>query len=206
MNKIKVVSFDVEGTLATPAFSHALWHETIPALYASKKEIDIAQAEAAIFAEYGRIGKQQMAWYDIEHWFEFLQLGDPQSAIQSCLHKVKYYPEVEEVLASLSTQYKLCAASGMPLNLLRLVLQDIEHYFTYIFSAPTHYKQLKSPAFYRGICAEMGVHPAQVAHTGDSWQFDFLNPGQAGIHAFYLDRQGKNQESLSDLRQLQQQL
>jgi len=33
MRNTKVVSFDVEGTLVTPDFSHAVWHKAIPSHY-----------------------------------------------------------------------------------------------------------------------------------------------------------------------------
>jgi FMN phosphatase YigB (HAD superfamily) len=49
----------------------------------------------------------------------------------------------------------------------------------------------------------MNVEPKQVVHIGDNWQFDFLNSKQIGMHAFYLDRSGRNhQEYISDLTQL----
>ncbi|GAH62950.1 unnamed protein product, partial [marine sediment metagenome] len=41
MNQIEVVSFDAEGTLVTPDFSQAVWHEAIPAIYAQKKGIEL---------------------------------------------------------------------------------------------------------------------------------------------------------------------
>jgi HAD superfamily hydrolase (TIGR01549 family) len=130
-------------------------------------------------------------------------LGSAGPAIQSCLGRIAYYPEVTEVLTSLASEYKLIVASGTPLELLHFLLQDIAPYFVRIFSSISHYRQLKNPDFYLGICGEMGVKPNQVIHVGDNWQFDFLNARQAGINAFYIDRSGRNhQEFLSDLTQL----
>jgi len=200
---IKVISFDAEGTLVTPDFTHAVWHEAIPAFYARRNGIELAQAKKIVAMEYDKIGDQKVEWYDINYWFRYLHLDDSESVIKSCQDKVCYYPEVIEVLSSLSSQYKLTVASGTPVELLHYLLQDVEHYFAHIFSASSHYKQLKTPDFYLQVCQEMDVEPEEIAHVGDSWQFDFLNSRQIGINAFYLDRIGHDHgESLADLTQL----
>ena len=205
MKEIEVISFDAEGTVVTPDFSQAIWHEAIPAIYARKKGFDLAQAKKCIYEEYNKIGDHKLEWYDIKYWFSCLDLGSPEPVIQSCLGKITYYPEVIEVLSSLADEYKLIIASGTPRELLHFLLQDIESYFVRIFSSVSHYRQLKSPDFYLRICEEMNIMPSQVVHVGDNWQFDFLNSRQAGIRAFHIDRSGINHpESLSDLAQLKQ--
>jgi len=205
MRQFEVISFDAEGTLVTPDFSQAIWHEAIPALYAQKNGIDLAQAKRDVAEKYNKIGDQRLEWYDIEYWFSYLDLGPSEPAIQSCLNKISCYPEVTEVLSSLASEYTLIVASGTPLELLHFLLQDIKPYFAHVFSSVSHYRQLKSPDFYLGICEEMVIKPSQVIHVGDSWQFDFLNSQQAGIYAFHIDRSGRNhRESLSDLTQLKQ--
>ena len=205
MKQIELISFDAEGTVVTPDFSQAIWHEAIPALYAQKEGLDLAQAKSYVAEEYGKIGDQRLEWYDIEYWFSYLGLGSSESMIQGCLDKIGYYPEVTEVLSSLASEYNLIVASGTPLELLNCLLRDIKPYFVRIFSSVSHYRQLKNPDFYTKICEEMSVKPSRVIHVGDSWQFDFLNAQQAGINALYLDRSGRDhQESLSDLSQLKQ--
>ena len=205
MKEIKVISFDAEGTVVTPDFSQAIWHEAIPALYAQKKGFDLAQAKELIYEEYNKIGDQRLEWYDIEYWLNCLDLGSSEPIIQSCLDKITYYPEVIEVLSSLANEYRLIIASSTPRRLLDFLLQDIEPYFVRIFSSVSHYGQLKSPDFYLTICEEMDVTPSQIIHVGDSWQFDVLNSRQVGIQAFYIDRSRSNhQESLSDLTQVKQ--
>jgi len=200
---IKVISFDVEGTLVTPDFSRTLWHEAIPTCYAQRNGIELVQAKRIVAREYDKIGEQRHEWYDINFWFNCLHLGAPESVIQSCQDRVCYYPEVIEVLSSLGEQYRLIIASGTPSELLRYLLRDVEPYFTHVFSSTSQYKQLKTSGFYLQMCEEMNIKPGQVIHVGDNWQFDFLNPKQIGIHAFYLDRSGnEHQNSLADLKQL----
>jgi putative hydrolase of the HAD superfamily len=204
MGQLELISFDAEGTLVTPDFSQTIWHEAIPALYAQKKGIDLAQAKKYVAEEYGKVGDQRLEWYDIEYWFRYLGLGSSEPVIQSCLCKIAYYPEVIEVLSSLAGEYRLIVASGTPLELLRCLLRDIKPYFVRVFSSISHYRQVKSPEFYSRMCEEMGVKPSQVIHVGDNWQFDFLNARQAGINSLHIDRSGTNhQQSLSNLTQLE---
>jgi len=59
MIEVEVISFDAEGTLVTPEFSEAIWHETIPAIYAQKTGLDIVEARETVFEEYASVGEQR---------------------------------------------------------------------------------------------------------------------------------------------------
>jgi len=208
INEVKIVSFDAEGTLVTPDFSYAVWFEAIPERYAERNGIDFELARKAIEEEYRKVGDQRLEWYDVRYWFNKLGLGTPEQVLERCESKVSYYPEVKEVLASLSGRYKLVVASGSTRDFLQHLLQDIEPYFTRIFSSLTDYKQLKTSEFYLKMCQTMEIKPEQVVHVGDNWQFDFIAPSEVGIQAFYLDRkrQMKYRESLANLFELTDQL
>jgi putative hydrolase of the HAD superfamily len=208
LNEVKVVSFDAEGTLVTPDFSYAVWFEAIPERYAERNGIDFELARKAIEEEYRKVGDQRLEWYDVRYWFDKLGLGIPDPVMEKCSSRVCYYPEVKEVLASLSGRYKLVVASGSTRDFLHHLLQDIEPYFTRIFSSLTDYKQLKTSEFYLKMCQTMGVKPGQVVHVGDNWQFDFVAPREVGIQAFYIDRkrQTKYRRSLTNLVELTAQL
>ena len=110
MRQIEIVSLDAEGTLVTPDFSETIWHEAIPALYAQKKGLDLAQAKKCITEEYDKVGVHRLEWYDIEYWFSCLQLGSSEPVIASCLNKIARYPEVMDVLSSLADRYRLVVA------------------------------------------------------------------------------------------------
>jgi putative hydrolase of the HAD superfamily len=201
---IEVVSFDVEGTLVTPDFSYAVWFEAIPQRYAEKNGINLELAREAVEEEYRKVGDQRLEWYDVRYWFDRLGLGTPVPVMQRCESQVCYYPEVKEVLVSLSERYKLVVASGSTRDFLRHLLQDIEPYFSEIYSSITDYRQLKTSEFYLKMCQAMRVEPEQVVHIGDNWQFDYVAPSEMGIQAFYLDRkrQTNHQNSVASLLQL----
>lgn len=204
MKEIKIISFDVEGTLVTTDFSYAIWFEAIPRRYARRHGITVEQAQKAVREEYEKIGDQRVEWYDINYWFQNFDLGNYEHAMEECQDKVQYYPEVKELLSSLSNKYKITAASGSPREFLRHLLRDIEPHFHKIFSSISDYKKIKTPDFYHQICQELDVPPEQILHIGDSWQFDFVAARETGIHALHLDRNGKNEHhgSLADLEQL----
>ncbi|HEX77915.1 MAG TPA: hypothetical protein G4O03_05815 [Dehalococcoidia bacterium] len=56
---VKVVSFDLEGTLIKPDFSNAVWGEAIPQRYAQLKGMDVARAKGIVFAAYDEVGDQR---------------------------------------------------------------------------------------------------------------------------------------------------
>jgi putative hydrolase of the HAD superfamily len=207
-DEVKVVSFDAEGTLVTPDFSYAVWFEAIPEHYAERNGVDFDLARKVIEEEYRKVGDQRLEWYDVRYWFDKLDLGTPEQMLEKCKSKVQYYPEVAEVLASLSGRYKLVVASGSMRDFLHHLLQGIEPHFTRIFSSLTDYKQLKTSEFYLRMCQEMEVKPSQMVHIGDNWQFDFVAPREIGIHAFHLDRRGQcnHQNSVTSLLQLKNHL
>jgi HAD superfamily hydrolase (TIGR01549 family) len=199
---VRVVSFDVEGTLVTPDFSYAVWFEAVPRRYAEKNGITLEQARKAVEEEYRKVGDQRLEWYDVRYWFDKLGLGTPVPMMQRCENQVRYYPEVKEVLVSLSEKYKLVVASGSTRDFLRHLLQDIQPYFSKIYSSITDYRQLKTSEFYLKMCQAIRVEPEQVVHIGDNWQFDFMAPSEIGIQAFYLDRKQQTENSMANLLQL----
>jgi len=206
MKQIELISFDAEGTLVTPDFSQAIWHETIPALYARKNNLEPARAKEIVAGEYAKVGDQRLEWYDVGYWFEYFHLGSPEPAIKSCVPKVGYYPEVKEVLSSLEGRYKLVVSSGTPLELLEPQLESIKSYFAAIFSSISLCKGLKTPQFYAHVSELTGVSPERIVHVGDSWQFDYLNSRQAGINVFHLDRKRGSGDSLTSLLELETRL
>ena len=185
MGKIKVVSFDLEGTLVTPDFSQAVWYEGIPALYAKSNQICLERAREMVEREYREIDDQRMEWYDIRYWFQRFQLGDYQRLLErhKYKHKVCWYPEVMPVLSSLGEEYTLIVTSSTTREFFGYMLTEIESYLARVFSSISDYGQLKNPVFYLTVCREMNILPEQIAHIGDSWRFDFHTALCANISA-----------------------
>ncbi len=95
LDEVKIISFDVEGTLVTPDFSYAVWFEAIPERYAEKNGIDLELARKTVEEEYRKVGDQRLEWYDVRYWFEKLGLGAPDPVMERCRSRVHYYPEAK---------------------------------------------------------------------------------------------------------------
>ena len=202
MSKIKVVSFDADGTLVTPDFSQAVWYEGVPHLYARKNGIGFQEAKAFIEREYQVVGDQRIEWYDIRYWLKRFGLdGSHGQILEDYRHRVSCYPEVAQALSSLGKDYTLIVVSCSTREFLPYLLDGIEGYFTKVFSSVSDYAQIKTSDFYLEVCREMGISPEEMAHVGDLWEQDFLAPKGAGVEAFHLDRRGERKDG-SSLRSL----
>jgi len=201
--RIKVISFDADGTLATTEYSDAIWHSELPRLYAEKNGMGLEEAKRYVFAEYQKIGEHRVEWFDVRYWFHRFELGDHMAVLYSLRHKISYYREVEDVLSALSQRYKLIVASNSPQYYLDLLLQGTTGYFSRIFSATSDYGELKSGRFFLRVCQEMEVSLDEIIHIGDSRDFDLIAPQEAGIRALFLDRSTKGQryDTVSDLNE-----
>jgi FMN phosphatase YigB (HAD superfamily) len=82
-------------------------------------------------------------------------------------------------------------------------------YFDQIFSATSDFGEVKKTlGVYERICQILGTNPDEMVHVGDHYEFDYLVPRKLGIHAFYVDRTGKQKGDsiLSDLKDLEKKL
>jgi len=204
MGKVKVVSFDADGTLVTPDFSQAVWYEGVPALYARKHGTSLHKAKAFIEKEYQVVGDHRIEWYDIKYWLQRFGLGDcHKQLLEECRHRVSCYPEVAQALSSLGKDFTLIVVSCSTREFLPYLLDGMEKYFARVFSTVSDYGQIKSPGLFAEVCREMGVSPREMAHVGDLWEQDFLAAKEAGLMAFHLDRRGERKDG-SSLRSLKE--
>ena len=63
MLMVKIVSFDLEGTLVDMTFSDKVWNEGIPALYAQKTGLKFEEAKRIVLNEYMKVGEERIEWY-----------------------------------------------------------------------------------------------------------------------------------------------
>ncbi|MFQ6136432.1 MAG: HAD family hydrolase [Candidatus Hydrothermarchaeales archaeon] len=207
---IKVVSFDVDGTLVDHGFVDLFWEVGIPELYAEKEGIPFDQAKEHVMTRYGEVGEEDIRWYLPEFWFDDLGLkGDVRELLDKFKEEVRIFPEVPEVLEDLRVEYELIVLSNAAREFLGIELEEIESYFAHIFSSTSDFNQVrKTTDFYSKICQILGIEPSDMLHVGDHPTFDYIAPKKLGIEALYMDRTGKStgEETIKDLREVKRKL
>ena len=189
---IKVISFDLDGTLVEPEFNEWVWSVGIPQLFAEKRGIPFDEAKEIVEGEYRKVGDRSLQWYDIKYWFNFFQLdGHWKPLLNRFSRKIKTYPEVSKVLQDLSRNYRLIIISNAAREFIDIEVEvaALRRYFSRIFSATSDFGQIKKTAeFYGRICQLIGISFQEMVHVGDHWEFDYLVPKALGIKVLHVDR------------------
>ena len=195
MGRIRVVSFDMEGTLIDHNFSDLFWETDIPTLYGWKHGLDLEAARERVLSEYKQIGDERPEWYDAGYWFTRLGLeGDIRELLNRRREDCRVYPEAHPVLERLSGRYPLIISSNTMREFLEVQLLKLPPIFDQVFSATSDFGMVKkSKDFYHRICQMLGVPPNEVAHVGDNQRFDYEAAKKAGVNAYHLDRTGDSE-------------
>jgi len=197
MGRIKVVSFDLDGTLFDNTFVDSVWLEEIPRLYSVKNGISVDDAKKIVKREYDLVGKEKLEWYDIDYWIGKFGLNvEAEELLRSFEHKIKTYPEVPTVLEQLKQKgFRLVVVTNAHREFVGLELEKakMRDYFDRVFSSTSDFGVVKKTVrLYRRVCSILGVSPQEMIHVGDDRKFDFDVPRRLGILALHLDRTGKH--------------
>jgi putative hydrolase of the HAD superfamily len=190
--KINTVSFDVDGTLITPAFADLVWLEVLPQIVSDSWKISLEEAKQKLFNDYNVIGPERPEWYDLNYWVKRYCLDiSPKSLVLQYKSAVTIYPEVIDVLNKLKEKYRLIVISNSTRLFLDITTEGLRPYFSQIISTTSDLGLMKDTEAYQKVCEMCGISCREVAHIGDSIELDFFRARRAGIRAFYLDRKGR---------------
>lgn len=208
---IKIISFDLDGTLVKNTYADSVWLEGFPKLYAKEKKIKLKQAKEFLYKEYDKIGKEHKEWYDIEWWFKKFKLKeDWRNLLKNYRKSIEIFPETQKTIKNLSKSYKLIIISDAKREFIDIQLEEtkLKPFFNYVFSSLSDFDSVKKiPGLYKQICKKLKVQPYEIIHIGDNKEFDFFSPQKIGIKSFYLNR-GKTEYgnyiiySLSDIERM----
>jgi putative hydrolase of the HAD superfamily len=192
---IKIISFDVDGTLVDQAFVDFVWNEGVPLLYSKQKNIPFEKAKKYVKKKYDEIGEEDIRWYLPSYWFKELGLkGKPEDLIRKYADELKVFPEVPKILEKLSKRFDLIASTNASREFIEVSLRTLKGFLKYTFSSTTDFGLVrKKPKFYARICDILGIKPHEMVHVGDHKKFDYLVPRKIGINSFLLDRSGKEE-------------
>ncbi|HII16246.1 MAG TPA: HAD family hydrolase [Nanoarchaeota archaeon] len=193
MNKIKVISFDMDGCLTDEEFNNRFYFVALPSVFAKMKGIPFREAHDFARGEYKKLyGNRE--WADPAYWLKHFGIQEPLHEFIKDLKKhIRHYKDTTPVLKSLRQDYRLVVVSASPRHMidLKLAEESISQYFEATFSMHNDFNTMKKePEAYKEICKKLGIKPDEMVHVGDSRAHDYENPEKAGIKSFLLDREG----------------
>jgi putative hydrolase of the HAD superfamily len=211
MQVVKVLSFDMDGTLVKPTFADEVWHNYLPKLRAEKMGISLEEAQLLCQMEYDEIGDLRKEWYDLGYWIKRFGLEVSREEIfQKCAWSVELYPEVREVLERLHKRYRMIIYTNAPRDFAEFQLQvaGITQFFDRVYSSLDDFGEVKRKESFSSILSEFGILPNQMVHVGDHPKFDFEVPRSLNVRAYLMDRERKFQGEyvIHDLRELEDKL
>jgi len=197
LRRIRIASFDLDGTLTDISFVDSVWLEGIPRLYAIKHSLAFEDAKSFVTREYGKVGRERLEWYDLSYWIRKLGLNvSTREVLGSFQHRIGVFPEVTEVLNELKhLGFILIIVTNARREFADMEIEktQIGRYFERVFSATSDFGLIKkTPDLYEKVCSICEVTPKEMVHAGDDQCFDFEVPKKLGIKAFYLDRTGSH--------------
>jgi len=189
---MKIISFDLDGTLTTPEFVDSVWRIGVPERFASKHNLSFQEAQEHILREYDRMGDHDLQWYDLPFWLDRLKLdGKAEELLTAFSHTVDLYTDAAPTLAFLKQHYVLIIVSNATRMFLdmEVKLTGLSRYFDHIISATSDLGMVKrDTALYLSVCDRLHILPQDITHVGDHREFDFETPKKIGIESYFLDR------------------
>ncbi len=213
MVEVKVISFDLDGTLFDNMFVDSVWLEEIPRLYAIEKKAAVEDAKKIVKREYDKVGKDRLEWYNIHYWIEKFSLNvEAKELLKNFENRIRTYREVPTVLMQLRQKgFRLVVVTNAAREFAELELEktNMKDFFERIFSSTSDFGMVKKTVkLYQRVCSILRVSPQEIIHVGDDPNFDFGVPRRLGILAFHLDRTGiqKGEFVIHNLEELNRRL
>lgn len=204
--RIRVISFDLDGTLVDFSFADAVWLHGMSKLLSQTEGVSQEIAQKILINIYNQIGEEDVRWYKLDFWFKELGIpGSPRELLLKHKHLVKPYPETQNVLKQLASKFKLVLLSNASREFLEIEIEEagIKTYFSRIISTVSDLGEVKSPDVFKEICRIFNVDADEVIHVGDHKKFDHIIPSSIGMNTLLISRHNRlNDKSILNLKEL----
>jgi len=200
--QIRAITLDLDDTLwpIAPAIEraeavlHAWLRERapktaqafdVPALRAKRDEV--ARTRPEIAHDFTQVRHESLRLALLEAG------GDPSLSREAfdvffaARHELELYPEVQHAIERLASRYPLMALSNGNADIARTLLGP---WFSGAISAREFGVGKPDPRIFHEACRRLGLQPSQVLHVGDDLELDVLGARDAGLHTFWLRREG----------------
>jgi len=203
---VKVVSFDLDGTLVKNNFVERFWFGEVPEMYSEVHGIEFQESLRRVKKAYKEVGPEDIRWYQPAYWFERFDLNkSPEDVVEDMTEEVEYFNDALNVLDSLAEPLDLVVITNSPRIFAEVQLERISDFFSKIYSCPSDLSEIKNKSgVYLQVCEDLGIEPFELIHVGDDSFHDYEVPEKVGINSFIVDRarEDGSEYKLTDLRDL----
>lgn len=203
---IRVVSFDLDGTLVTQKFGDMVWNHGIPLEFSKKYGIPFDEARRIILTEYASVGDENPLWYDIDYWVKRFGLD---VTVKELLNRYEEFIELREgvieTLRDLKGRFNLILSSNASRVFVEKELSytGLKRFFDFSFSATSDFGMVKKDArFFRKILEILNLREDEMIHIGDNKIFDFHVPASIGIRSILVEEGKSLKEVISDCEEM----
>ncbi len=187
---IKVISFDMDGTLVDFGYVNSLFLEVIPKLIAEKRKTSVKEAKEFVLSEYGKLGRENVDWCRASYWFRHFGLSDYDKTVKDLIKNVNVYPDTVKVLQALNKKYTLVVLSSADTEMIKLRMKaaGIDKFFKKFYSSIDMFNELKTDKVFKAVLDDLKIKPEELLHVGDDPKYDFEAARKMKIRAFFVSR------------------
>ncbi len=199
--EIKAVILDFGGTLADGGLDWDPYHETIRSFLASHGyNIPMNKLKRALrgaLSDLNRIrakGKEMTFEEVYANFLYKLEVRYDNEMLEYLHENFKrhyispFFPCVEEVLEALSSKYKVALLSNTMSDQPRLLLEGAgyDKCFDAIYCSRDLGVRKPNPEIFDIVLTQLGVHPLNTIHVGDSVEADMYGARESGITGVWI--------------------
>ncbi len=194
---MKVISFDLVGSLVSSEFIDYFWLEGLPREYAKRKGISIKKAKETVLKLYDEIGEGDIRWYLPLYWERKLGVNI-EGVLDESAQYIKAIPKGLRLLEKAASKGRVYILTNTSIEFIDLVfkkLHVVRENVVGVFSCVSHFMLTrKTEKFYILVLKTLGCSPKNMIHIGDDNTFDVKIPRKIGVEAYNI-----NDEELSFL-------
>ncbi len=199
--EIKAVILDFGGTLADGGLDWDPYHENIRSFLASHGyNVPMNKLKRALrraLSDLNRVrakGKEMTFEEVYSNFLSKLEVRYDNEMLEYLHENFKrhyitpFFPCVEKVLKELSSRYKVALLSNTMSDQPRLLLQEAgyDKYFDAIYCSRDLGVRKPNPEIFDIVLKELGVHPLNTVHVGDSVEADMYGARKSGITGVWI--------------------
>ena len=174
---IKLISFDLQGTISNSNFSDTFWLKILPEKYSKHYNIGIQEAKDNLKNFFKEVGKYDFKYYDEKYWENLLNFNTKYE-----LEKIDK-PKLDLKILDFISKSKIpCVIfSTTTHTFIDFELGEYQALFKTCISTLEDFHIAGKPAIaFKKLATMFKIDPQEILHIGDNLEMDIKNPQTAG--------------------------